>query len=80
MTINLAICDLGISGNAATPFLLWGFECLTGSQITLPPASFAPFTNHLYSVCGKPADCCVAKEIIHLTQMESIPRAGHVRC
>lgn len=27
MTVNLAICDLGISGNTAMPFLLWGFQC-----------------------------------------------------
>lgn len=27
MTVNLAVCDLGISGNTAMPFLLWGFQC-----------------------------------------------------
>lgn len=36
MTINLAVCDLGISGNTTMLFLVWGFELhpkvLTGSE------------------------------------------------
>lgn len=49
MTINLAVCDLGISGNMTLLFLLCGVKTLVilnhslaQSSILSPPTSFLP--------------------------------------
>ena len=87
MTVNLAICDLGISGNTAMPFLLWGLQCpvIKSSLAHRSPYPellllFFSFTNHLFRICGKSAECCLAVEIVHLVRIESFWCARCVRC
>jgi hypothetical protein len=56
MTINLAVCDLGISGNITVPFLIWGFKLnhsklLIGSEITLVSIPFCSSLHKSYLQC-----------------------------
>lgn len=67
MTINLAVCDLGISGNTATRLLLCGCKISVSLNYSLAQSSlfshllFSPFPKQICSLCRQPMKCLLKR-------------------
>lgn len=66
MTINLAVCDLGISGNSATLLFLHGFKMLATLNPSLAPGSrsfrlLLPVTKCVCTVCSQSMRCLLKR-------------------